>query len=148
MLIAADKNLVCEKNHQSDIMIMSPSTCARKFGITVDSINSNRGYVIPKHGQVPVTVKEAIEEPKSEWVVELEHDNKRIFVTDVISNDKIITCGHEALGTICSRKQVFALPVPEPRKLRIGAVISHEFGICVYDTSGYSVLTEPTGFSS
>ena len=142
VLLAADESLVCEKNHQDNILVMSPATCERQFGITVDEFNNNRGYVVPKRGQVPMTIKENVDEPKSKWVVELGIDGRCVFVTDIMPNDKVITCGGEQrLGILCSRKEVFALPVPEPRKLRIGAVLSDEFGVCVYDTSGYSVLT-------
>lgn len=141
VLLAADESLICEKNHQADTLIMSPSTCESKFGVAVDEFNNNKSYVIPKRGMVPLTIKEEVEEPKSKWMVELQHDGKRVLVTDVMPNDKIIACGEKRLGVLCSRKEVFALPVPEPRKLRVGAVLSDEFGVCVYDTSGYSVLT-------
>jgi hypothetical protein len=75
---------------------------------------------------------------RKDWVVEVQQGDMRILVTDIMPNHMIIEWSDVPLGIICSRNKVFAFPVPEPKKLRVGAVLSNECGICVYEASQYS----------
>lgn len=138
LLIAAHKHSVSEKTYQPTTLLMPTSVAYQRYGLVTQLSDPSIGRVIPKNGSVPTDVR-ASDEQQEPWVHEFHIDGKRILVSEMIPYDKIIECGDQKLSIVCSRKQIFAIPVPEPKKLRVGAVINDEVGFCVIDASGYTV---------
>ncbi len=141
ILIESNECLIQEKDYNPDTVIMSATAYKNQFGAAIDILSDIRAYLIPTAGSVPYNFADNLKNAPVDWVVERQHDGKRILVTNLISDDKIIECGAKCLGVFCSRDKVFAYPIPAAKKLKLGVVISDEIGLCVYDTSGYSVLS-------
>lgn len=139
-LIEADKSIVCNKDYDAKIWVMSTSTCLRHLGKEVQISDKDKAYVIPRRGQVPTLVKDNVDEELAVQLVEFEHEGKRIIVSNQVPDGIIVESGEEPIGIMCSRKNVYALPVPDPKRMRMGVIISDEYGICIPGASGFSVL--------
>jgi hypothetical protein len=120
-------------------MIMSAETCEQLIGEPIDcSFHTHKGYSykIPLRGMVPTWVVEDTEFTKlsldKSVVIDFQHDGKKIIISNEMPPDTIIKLNDNPVGIVCSREIVYAMPCPEPKRLRLGAVISDEIGVGVY----------------